>query len=906
MKKPALDVTKYPTGLDDKVNRFENTVLLQLGQRGKPQIFGIVGLGGVGKTTLAKEIFNRKNSDYSMSCFLSDVRDNAGKGHLLSLQRKLLRSLNVSDMAIERVDSVDEGKAMLKMHLSSVKALVTLDDVDDVDQVDALLPVQTVFPSDSMILVTSRNRDVLISSKIEESSIYNLTGLDIQQSRELFCLHAFNQPDPLPEFESLVVKFLETCNGLPLSLKVIGALLYGKKLCDWEAELKSLQKILPTKIHQSLKRSYLSLNTEEQNIFLDVACFFRGQNKDRAINIWDGSGWQGRRGFQNLLNRCLVEVDSRNNIQVHDHLRDMGRDIAKDPELPCRLWRWTEDTIDDLLQRPPGRAVRGIVGISAYHYIDVDDALGDIRMKRLQLLDTEGALVEHILAKVQYPNLKWLRWDNCPHFSLPSSISMKNLRVLQVGGPKLETLWENESQVPLQLRDLEIEAPLSNIPKSIGQLKHLERIFVGSFVRESYARPLITELPEEFCFLQSLKVLVLTACPEMRSLPQCFGNLTNLQYIQLDGCYVLERLPESFGNLSNLHHIDLSGCTALERLPESFGNLTNLHHIDLSSCHVLESLPDSFGKLIKLQYLDLGCCNNLAMSSETLGTINTIEYINLNGCQKIEILPPQLVYQRSLEKLCFTERNVKEVPSAIGEIRYLEVVELGGPLLDMLPASLGNLRNLMKLRIWNCKALKCLPASLGLLTQLTELSVCECPLISELPFKQVEGERKTLNDLCTFPRLKILYLHVVGISEVSFPEGVCCNLENLNIYHCVNLIEIGTLPSRLRGLYCSECHNLRKMDALYGLEELECLYLAKSMELEELPHMGTLVSLTRITIVDCANLKGIWGLGELTKLREFMLKNCPELEELEGLQDCMSLQHLIVEKCLNSRLSVKS
>lgn len=156
VKKPALDVTKYPTGLDDKVNRFENTVLLQLGQRGKPQIFGIVGLGGVGKTTLAKEIFNRKNSDYSMSCFLSDVRDNAGKGHLLSLQRKLLRSLNVSDMAIERVDSVDEGKAMLKMHLSSVKALVTLDDVDDVDQVDALLPVQTVFPSDSMILVTSR------------------------------------------------------------------------------------------------------------------------------------------------------------------------------------------------------------------------------------------------------------------------------------------------------------------------------------------------------------------------------------------------------------------------------------------------------------------------------------------------------------------------------------------------------------------------------------------------------------------------------------------------------------------------------------------------------------------------------------------------------------------------------
>lgn len=148
------------------------------------------------------------------------------------------------------------------------------------------------------------------------------------------------------------MKFLETCNGLPLSLKVIGALLYGKKLCDWEDELRSLEKILPTEIQERLRRSYLSLNSEEQNIFLDVACFFRGENKDRAIHIWDGSGWQGKLGFQNLRNRCLVEVDSENIIQMHDHLRDMGRDIAKDPALQCRLWRWTEDTINDLLQGP--------------------------------------------------------------------------------------------------------------------------------------------------------------------------------------------------------------------------------------------------------------------------------------------------------------------------------------------------------------------------------------------------------------------------------------------------------------------------------------------------------------------------------------------------------------------------
>ena len=158
VKKP-LDVAKYPTGLDEKMTEFENKVLLPHLQSGrKPQILGIVGLGGAGKTTLAKELFNRKSPEYSKCCFLSDVRENVNKGSLISLQSNLLKKISGTDLQIH---NKDEAIAMLKYHLSSQQILLILDDVDKVDQVDALVPNQASIHSNSLILITSRDKDIL-------------------------------------------------------------------------------------------------------------------------------------------------------------------------------------------------------------------------------------------------------------------------------------------------------------------------------------------------------------------------------------------------------------------------------------------------------------------------------------------------------------------------------------------------------------------------------------------------------------------------------------------------------------------------------------------------------------------------------------------------------------------------
>eukprot|EP00253_Pinus_taeda_P005914 PITA_05914 len=156
IEKPQLDVAEYPTDLDKKLQDFEKTVLQEQQQSRETKVVGIVGYGGVGKTTLATEFFNRYRSAYSQSCFLEDVRSETS---LPDLQKTLYQGLTSKDL---NICSVSQGKSELRHRLLGSKALVVLDDVDDAGQLKALLsPLKEALSSDSLILLTSRNRDLL-------------------------------------------------------------------------------------------------------------------------------------------------------------------------------------------------------------------------------------------------------------------------------------------------------------------------------------------------------------------------------------------------------------------------------------------------------------------------------------------------------------------------------------------------------------------------------------------------------------------------------------------------------------------------------------------------------------------------------------------------------------------------
>eukprot|EP00253_Pinus_taeda_P035770 PITA_35770 len=602
VKKTKWHVAKYPTGLDEKVEDFEREVLKQPQHRGKVQVLGIVAMGGMGKTTLAVEFFNRKNSDYNKSYCLLDVRENARKSSLHSLQSKVLEGLTQEDVNIE---NNHQGTGILKRYLRDCHVLLILDDVDHEDQLDAFLPVKDVLRFDSLVLVTSRDREVLRKSGVEDSSIYKLKGLSTKHSRELFCSYAFCKPYPLQGFEALVNEFIKACQGLPLSLKVdlrlwreagyhhedMGRSVLERLTGVSKSREQSAMHVQLRDLGRDIARDRLPhrFSDPAENIH-DLLQQPSGVTEVRGIRIFlnnDTDSWRQRSG--NLFWNPLMELDNR---LQNTRYRFLCIGITHLQQLIMLFLNYSTDSWRQRIGNLFGNRVMELhnrLQNTRYHFLGIG-------ITHLQLIQTRGHLLEHILRRAHSPNLLWLSWCMGQY----------------------SKHWRDGSQAPIQLRELEISGNLSKIPKSIGHLTHLERIFFSSVSLE--------KLPEEFRQMRCLKVLGFGRCDNLKALPDSFGNLTNLQHIELSQCSRLQRLPESLDNLTKLEHIKLSGCSSLRWLPESLDNLTNLQQIELSLCASLEL--DGVEECMSLLNLDARGSPNLKLSE---GVVNKLRQRKVKG-----------------------------------------------------------------------------------------------------------------------------------------------------------------------------------------------------------------------------------------------------------------------------------
>jgi hypothetical protein len=311
------------------------------------------GMGGTGKTTIAKAIYNKIGRNFEGRSFLANIRETwkqtAGK---VSLQEQLLR--DIFKETTTKIQNIESGKIILKDRLFHKRVLLVLDDVNSLDQLNVLCGSREWFGSGSRIIITTRDKHIIRGNRVDK--VYTMKEMDVTESIELFSWNAFKQASARKDFAEISNKIVEYSGGLPLALEVLGSYLFDRGVTDWNCVLEKIKLIPNDQVQEKLKISYDGLNDDTmKEIFLDIACFFIGMDRNDVIQILNGCGLFAEVGINVLVERSLVTVDDKNMLGMHDLLRDMGREIIrekspKEPEERSRLW-FHKDVLGVLIER---------------------------------------------------------------------------------------------------------------------------------------------------------------------------------------------------------------------------------------------------------------------------------------------------------------------------------------------------------------------------------------------------------------------------------------------------------------------------------------------------------------------------------------------------------------------------
>ncbi|XP_075675247.1 disease resistance protein RPV1-like [Castanea sativa] len=321
-------VVKYPVGIDSRIEE----ISCQLDIESKDvRMLVIHGLPGIGKTTIAKAIFNLIAYHFEGSSFLEDVREKSRTNDGILQLQQVLYSEILGGGNLKAHSVFKRINVIMKM-LHHKRILLILDDVETLVQVENLLGKCDWFASGSRIIITTREEKVL-SSLQEDCHLtyynYKVKELNKHESRELFYHHAFRRSKPTKDYLELEDQFLHHAKGLPLALKIIGADLYKRNIHYWKSTLEKY-KIFPNpNILQVLKISYDGLDPTQRDIFLDIACLFKGFYKEVVVDILQSSYFYNPLcDIEKLIDKYLIVVED-GNLSMHDLIQQMGFEIVR-------------------------------------------------------------------------------------------------------------------------------------------------------------------------------------------------------------------------------------------------------------------------------------------------------------------------------------------------------------------------------------------------------------------------------------------------------------------------------------------------------------------------------------------------------------------------------------------------
>ncbi|KAF3457255.1 hypothetical protein FNV43_RR01912 [Rhamnella rubrinervis] len=663
---PALlNISEDLVGMESRLEKLKLCVSGSRSSSGDVRFIGICGLGGLGKTTLAEAYLKYMSGQFQASSFLANVRETCEKepDGLVKLQKQLLRDVVKGEHII---NNVSEGKGMIRRRLCGKKILVVLDDVDQLNQLEGLAEKKIWFGDGSQIIVTTRDESLLPRQyEEEEYIIHKVDELEDSEALQLFSSKAFKRDCPPEDYIELSAKVINYASGLPLALVVLGSFLRKKTIDEWNSALNRLSEYPEKEIMRVLRISFDGLGETEQNIFLDIACFFNGESKDYVMNIMGSCGFFPEIGIRSLVDKSLLHVHmdekDQNRLRMHDLLEEMGKGIVREKSRnePGRRSRiWLEDDFYHVLNNETG--TEEVEAINVCTYIQLQKIVtwrGFSSMKKVRLLNifTWDSWRDRCQELEYLPNeLRFLKWKGFPLKCFPPSF--------QRDSDVIERLWDNPMMKPLyDLKSIDLS--------SSKQIRKMEN----------------------FNLFPNLETLILDWCDHLEDIDPSIKDLKKLTLLSLNYCKRLKSLPTSMSGLESLEVLNLYECSSLKSFPEGTGvsgdklqshgwkniwntmggnglssaGLSCLKKLDLSCCHLVQDeLRHDFGCLVSLEYLNLSE-NFFSILPACFNRLSKLRDLHLSYCYFLRSLGRQL--PDSLE--CVMVNDCEQLRSILDPLR---------------------------------------------------------------------------------------------------------------------------------------------------------------------------------------------------------------------------------------------
>ncbi|KAH0899200.1 LOW QUALITY PROTEIN: hypothetical protein HID58_048768 [Brassica napus] len=572
-----------------------------------------VRMVGIGKTTIARVLFNRLSRHFQGRIFIDmaflsksmDIYSQANPydyNMKLHLQSKFLsKILGKKDIEISQLG---ELAGRLKHH----KVLVFIDDLNDQVVLDSLVGQTQWFGSGSRIIVVTNDKHFLRAHGIEH--IYEVCLPSEDLAREILCRSAFSEKSPPEGVEELVYEI----TGLvvsPLGLTVLGSSLRGRDNEYWMDSLSMLQTGKNGEIEKISRISYDGLTSEEdKTIFRYIACYFNGGKVAYMKLLLADSGLSVNVGLENLADKSLIHV-REGRVEMHGLLKKMGKKVVRLEKPENREFLEDSQDIFDVLSKGIElhvhenafkrmrnlrflEVLRSYGSVHALPYlkemdlsyshdlIQMPDLSKATNLETLKLVDCYSLV--KLPSSIPHPNkLRKLNMKYCRNVeTIPIGISLKSLEKLHLDGcSRLRTVPQISTNiVHLCLSETAIEEFPSDLHQENLRFEKLSYLSMKNLKsKKLWEKVQFIIVPLIFLkgiMAPSMRQLYLSDIPSLVELPSSFQNLRQLEKLEIENCLNLETIPTGI-NLKSLWKLNLSGCSRLRTFPDISTNIKYLY-----------------------------------------------------------------------------------------------------------------------------------------------------------------------------------------------------------------------------------------------------------------------------------------------------------------------------------------